>query len=156
MNNTQTFGVRFIMRHKSKKSEMAGIYMRITINKQKTEVSTKLQCPVSLWNPSKERVIADRKFNHRPINRMLDDIRTKVQSIYQDLRIKEELITPEIIKNKFCGNKEEGRTLLRLIDYHYTTQKNTLNPFTLRHYQTSAKYLTSFLKEIKKTDDIYT
>ena len=155
MNNTQTFGLLFVVRHKSKKSVNAGIYMRITVNGRKTEISTKLKCPVSLWDPSKERVIADNKFDYRTVNRMLDHIRTKVQSIYQDLRIKEELITPDIIKNIFCGNKEEGRTLLRLIDYHYNTQKNTLNPFTLRHYNTSAKYLKAFLREVKKANDIY-
>ncbi|MCU4176204.1 site-specific integrase [Carboxylicivirga sp. N1Y90] len=155
MNNTPTFGVQFICRLKSKKTDMAGIYLRITVNGRKTELSTKLQCPFSLWDNSKERVKSDSKFNYRNVNRLIDDNRAKIQNIYQKLRYSNELITPIIIKNHFIGIKEEGHTLLKIIDYHYKAQQEALNTHTLRHYKTSYGYLKAFLKHVKKTNDIY-
>ncbi|MCU4158355.1 site-specific integrase [Carboxylicivirga sp. A043] len=155
MNNTQSFGLQYIVRHKSKHSEMAGIYMRITVNRRKTEVSTKLFCPVDLWDKKKERVGAGKDFNHRHINRLLEETRAKIQSIYHELRIKEQLITPQIIKNYFLGIKDEGHTLMRLLDYHYTSQKAILRPNTIRHYKVTYKYIKAFVKERLKTTDIY-
>ncbi|MCU4176484.1 site-specific integrase [Carboxylicivirga sp. N1Y90] len=155
MNNTQSFGLQFIVRHKSKLSEMAGIYIRITVNRRKTEVSTKLFCPNDLWDKKKEKVMGGTNFNHHHINKLLEENRAKIQSIYHDLRIKEQLITPQIIKNYFLGIKEEGRTLLRLVDYHYSTQKSILRASTIRHYKVTYKYIKAFLKKKLKTSDIY-
>ena len=155
MNNTPTFGLQFIVRQKSKLTGMAGIYLRITVNRQKMELSTKLQCPKKLWDSKKERVKSDGQFNYRQVNRHIDDIRTKIQSIYQDFRNKEKLITPTTIKNAFLGNTETARTLTSIIEYHYITQKDILNKYTLAHYKTSAKYLRLFLHEKRKVDDIY-
>ncbi|MCT4643740.1 MAG: site-specific integrase [Carboxylicivirga sp.] len=155
MNNISTFGVQFIIRHKSKQSEMAGIYLRITVNKQKIEVSTKLRCPKSLWNQSKEKVMTGSEFNSKHINHLLDNIRARVLSIYQDLRIREQLITPLIIKNQFLGNKESGHTLVKLLDIHYENFSASLDAHTMRHYKSTHRYLKAFLKEEKKVDDIY-
>jgi site-specific recombinase XerD len=155
MNNTPTFGSQFILRHKSKQSEMAGIYLRITVNNQKIEVSTKLQCPKILWDNNKQRVKSDGKFNHHQVNRHIENIKAKILSIYQDLRIKEQLITATTIKNAFIGNTDIGRTLSCIIDYHYITQKDHLNKYTFAHYKTTAKYLRLFLRNKRKVDDIY-
>ncbi|MBK3517717.1 phage integrase SAM-like domain and Arm DNA-binding domain-containing protein [Carboxylicivirga marina] len=155
MNNTPTFGLQFIVRHKSKKTELAGIYLRITVNRQKSEVSTKLQCPKKLWDKSKERVKSDGAFNHRHVNRHLEEIRTRVQSIYQELRNKEQLITPTIIKNHFIGNNEKGRTLKKLLAAHYEKFAASLDAHTMRHYKTTHRYIEAFLQEHKKVDDIY-
>ena len=69
--------------------------------------------------------------------------------------IREELISLAAIKNRFLGIKEQGHTLQRLIDYHYRSQEHTLNPATLKHYKSTHRYLTLFLKERKKSNDIY-
>ncbi|TRX72553.1 site-specific integrase [Carboxylicivirga sp. M1479] len=155
MNNTQTFGLQFIVRHKSKTTKMAGIYLRITVNRRKTELSTKLFCPIDLWDAKKEKVKSSPDFNFRHINRLIEENRAKVQSIYHDLRIQEQLITPEIIKNQFLGNKEESNTMLKLIDYHASTQVHLLSPNTQKLYRVTYKYIKAFLKNKKKTSDIY-
>ncbi|MBI9064944.1 MAG: site-specific integrase, partial [Marinilabiliaceae bacterium] len=41
------------------------------------------------------------------------------------------------------------------IDYHYRSQEHTLNPATLKHYKSTHRYLSLFLKERKNGDDIY-
>jgi len=155
MNNTPTFGVQFICRLKSKKTDMAGIYLRLTVNGKKAEVSTKLQCPISLWDKSKERVKSDGKFNHHHINKLINDNRIKVQSVYQQLRFNGQLITSNIVKNYFLGNQEEGYTLLKLMEYHHNAHLEALNTDTLRHYKTSYRYIKAFLSQVKKTSDIY-
>lgn len=155
MNNMQTFGLQFIVRHKRKNSSKAGIYLRITVNRRKTEVSTKLFCPIELWDKSNEKVRSSRDFNYRHINRLIEENRAKVQSIYHDLRMQEQLITPEIIKNQFLGNKKEAHTLLTLINYHSSTQIHLLSANTQKLYRVTYKYIKAFLKKKKKSSNIY-
>ena len=47
---------------------MAGIYLRLTVNTQRVEISTKLFCPVNLWDKERERVKADKEFSNTQIN----------------------------------------------------------------------------------------
>ncbi|MBI9065562.1 MAG: site-specific integrase [Marinilabiliaceae bacterium] len=155
MNDSQTFGVQFVIRHKSKKSQMAGIYLRLTVNGQRIEISTKLFCPVYLWDKKKERVKADKDYSNRQINAHIDENRAKINSIYQELRMRDEMITVNTIKNHFLGIKEEGHTLQKLIDYHYRTQEHTLNPATLKHYKSTHRYLKLFLANNKSSEDIF-
>jgi len=155
MNESQTFGLQFVIRHKSKKSQMAGIYLRLTVNGQRIEISTKLFCPVYLWDKKKERVKTDKDYSGRQTNTHIDENRAKINSIFQELRMRDEMITVNIIKNRFLGIKEQGYTLQKLIDYHYRSQEHTLNPSTLKHYKSTHRYLNLFLSEQKKSTDIF-
>ncbi len=49
--------------------------------------------------------------------------------------MRDEIITVNTIKNQFLGIKEKG---------------HTLNPATLKHYKSTHRYLSLFLKERKK------
>ncbi|TAJ11150.1 site-specific integrase [Marinilabiliaceae bacterium JC017] len=155
MNELKTFGVQLIVRHRNKKSPMAGIYLRITVNGRRTEISTKLSCPATQWDGDKERVKSGDNFPFNRTNQMLEQLKGKVISIYQELLIREEHISVTAIKNRFLGIKEEGHTLQKLIDYHYQIQENALNSATLNHYKTTARYLKEFLLERRGVDDIY-
>jgi len=121
MNQSQTFGVQFVIRHKSKKSQMAGIYLRLTVNGKRIEISTKLFCPIYLWDNDKERVKADKDYSNRQINAHIDENRAKINSIYQELRMRDEMISITSIKNRFLGIKEERHTLQKLIDSELLT-----------------------------------
>jgi len=155
MNESQTFGVQFIVRHRNKKSPLAGIYLRITVNSQRTEISTKLSCPVILWDRHREQIKSSVNFPSTRINQMLEQLKGKIIAIYQDLRIREEHISITTIKNHFLGIQEEGHTLQKLLDYHYQSQAHTLNPATLKHYKSTHRYLNLFLKKRKKSNDIF-
>ncbi len=155
MNDSQTFSIQFLIRHRNKLSPMAGIYMRITVNSQRTEISTKLSCPAELWNGKKEEIQSGLGFASKRTNQLLEQMRGHILSIYQDLRVRRELITVQVIKNHFLGNDEQGHTLQSLIDYHYNAQKNSLDPLTLKHYHASYRYLQLFLEARKKCSDIY-
>ena len=155
MNQSQTFGVQFVVRHKSKKSPRAGIYMRLTVNGQRIEISTKLFCPVQLWDKAKERVKADKEFSNRPINAHIEQIRVKVMSIYQELRMDNKPVSVQTIRNHFLGIKDQGHSLQKLFDYHCQSQENVLNKGTLKHYQSTRRYLILFLQRCHSSDDIF-
>ena len=46
-------------------------------------------------------------------------------------------------------------TLLDIIEYHNSKMQGVIKWGTLKNYYTTAEYLSRFLKEIKKTDNIY-
>lgn len=155
MNESQTFGVQLIARRQNKKAPTATIFVRITINSQRTEISTKLSCPFNLWDGKREMVKSSTSFPSARTNQMLEQLKGKIIAIYQDLRIREEHISITAIKNHFLGIKEKGHTLQKLMEYHLNTQKNHLNPATLNHYKSTNRYILNFLKEGKKCEDIF-
>lgn len=155
MIQSQTFGVQFVVRHKSKKSQRAGIYMRLIVNGQRIEISTKLFCPVHLWDKTKERVKADKDFSNKAVNVHIEQIRAKVMSIYQELRMDNKPISVQTIKNHYLGIKDQGHTLQKLLDYHWESQVNVLNQATLNHYRATQRYLKLFLQKSRSTDNVF-
>jgi len=155
MNDSQTFGVQLIARRQNKEDQIVTIFLRITVNSQRSEISTKLSCPVNLWDGKRECVKTSPTIPTSRINNMLEQLKGKIIAIYQDLVIREELISLAAIKNRFLGIKEQGHTLQKLIDYHYQSQEHTLNAATLKHYKSTHRYLNLFLNEQKKSNDIY-
>nr|WP_319398234.1 site-specific integrase [uncultured Carboxylicivirga sp.] len=154
MQSYSTFGVQFIVRKSNNKKEKL-IYLRITVDGIRTEFSTKLYCPDHLWNKDKSRVKSDREFSATKTNKQLEQIRGKVIAIYQDLQLKNDPITAQLIKNHFLGIKNQGKTLFQLLDYYLSTQKHSLSPYTIRHYKVTQKYLSRFLKESTNQDDCF-
>ncbi|TAJ13742.1 site-specific integrase [Marinilabiliaceae bacterium JC017] len=151
---TQTFSVQFLVRPVRKDKERGTIYVRITASGQRTEFSLKTKVQIEAWNNNKERLVA-RSGQSQKMNHFLDNVKGQLLAIYRELVLKKQLITPEIIKNHFHGFTNEEYTLMNLVDYHAKSQKNILSWGTLKNYNTTARYLSEFLLENKKTSDIY-
>ncbi|MCT4648361.1 MAG: site-specific integrase [Carboxylicivirga sp.] len=155
MDSTPTFGLQFVARQKSKISELTGIYLRITVNRQRVEISTKLKCPKRLWDAMKESVKSDSKFNHRHVNKHINEIRLSVQSIYQELRNSKQLITARIIKNKYNGISDGDYTLKNLMQLHLEKYSKVYEYNTIKLYKTTHRYICAYLNDFKKVDDIF-
>lgn len=134
---------------------MTDIYLRLTVNGQRIEISTKLACPVHLWDKVKERIKADEELSNRSINAHIEQIRAKVMSIYQELRMPNKPVCVEIIKNHFLGIKDQGHTLQKLFEYHRQSQENVLNKGTLNHYQSIHRYLKLFLQKSRSSEGFF-
>ena len=53
MRSNNTFGIHFVLRTSRGKNGKAAIYVRIVVNKSRSEVALKRMVDVSDWNPSK-------------------------------------------------------------------------------------------------------
>jgi site-specific recombinase XerD len=132
------------------------IYIRITVNGRRSELSAGRSCEISRWNSDAGRCIGTKE-ESRMLNTYLDTIQTKIRIAHQILLESGEQITSESLKNHLSGKAEKGRYLMELFAEHNKRLKSLIgNGFevnTLKGYNTSVKHLTAFLKaNFDKTD----
>ncbi|MGF1638269.1 MAG: phage integrase SAM-like domain and Arm DNA-binding domain-containing protein [Cyclobacteriaceae bacterium] len=154
MRNTNTFGVRFIVRMNKVKEGLAPIYCRITVNGTRKEASLKRWVALSNWN----NVIGMATGAHQEIkslNQYLEEVRSNLVECYKAMHIKKCLITVEAIKNMFLGVEKDESALSKLVEIHNTNLNDILAKGTLKNYKTTQKYLQMFLKKRYRTSDIY-
>ncbi len=144
METTQTFGIQFLTRENRDIKSGLTIYARVTVNGSRVEISLKQNIASELWDSTKGTVKGN-KTEVKELNQFLNDVRTRLSNIYRESMVDGELPAAVLIKNKFLGIEEQGRTLLHTIDYHYKISTDQLSPNTLKHYTTTEKYVKEFL-----------
>nr|WP_319570984.1 site-specific integrase [uncultured Draconibacterium sp.] len=153
MKNMNTFGIQFVIRKHRIKDDKAPIYARVTVNRERAEISIKKRIHVDNWNNGRGMAKGKSPEISR-LNSYLEQIRYQLTECYQELVVTKETITPEAIKNKFLGVEDSGETLKGLIEYHNTGMDSNLRWGTLKNYKTTEKYIEKFLKQKFKRKDI--
>ncbi len=148
-----TFGIQFVIRKHRIKDDKAPIYARVTVNRERAEISIKKRIHVDNWNNGRGMAKGKSPEISR-LNSYLEQIRYQLTECYQELVVNKEAITPEAIKNKFWGVEDSGETLKGLIEYHNTGMDSNLRWGTLKNYKTTEKYIEKFLKQKFKRKDI--
>ena len=154
MTAQHTFSILFWLNKSKTKDGQAPIWVRITVDGKRKELSAKRRLDVKLWNSKKGRANGTRQ-EAREINHYLDQVQNRLYAIYQEMKAASELVTAEAIKNQFTGAKQKEHSLVSLFDYHNEEMKETLAWGTLKNYFTTKKYVVRFLKQERKTSDIY-
>src|SRR3954469_10358035 len=103
----------FLKKSRNNSSSEAAIYMRITIDQQRAEVSTKRVCDPKRWNSHTGRVTGTKE-DARATNAYLDTLQSKVYEAHRCLIEANETVTAETIKNKLTGTSERPRFLMEL------------------------------------------
>ncbi len=152
MKSQNTFGIQFITRQI--KTDKALIYVRITVDSQRVEISLKRYIHPLEWNAAKGQARGSRK-EMAQLNTYLEQIRSRLTECYQELQLKKKLITARGIKSLFLGSDDSQYTLTKLVTYHNETMKTVLATGTLKNYGTTEKYILEYLKTKKGTSDIY-
>ncbi|QGY47755.1 site-specific integrase [Maribellus comscasis] len=150
---TATFGVHFVIRKEKAKNGNAPIFARISVNRQRCEVSVKKSITVRDWDSRKGRV-KSWKDEYKNLNSFLEQVRTILVEHYQDLVVENEEITPTAVKNRFLGLDDSGYSLLELFDYHNDQMQKVLKWGTLKNYFTTKKYMVLYLEAHLKRKDI--
>ena len=154
MKNVKTFGIQFIIRKNKEVDGLAPIYVRITVDNVRSEISIKQKVLSDSWNSAKGMTKGKTK-ELMALNRFLEGIRSQIVGHYQEMVLSKQNITAEAIKGRFIGIEEKGQTLIQLFDYHNTRMDESLEWGTLKNYFTTKKYIQLFLQRMRKTDDIY-
>jgi len=154
MRTTNTFGIQFILRANKAKVEFSPIYVRITVDARRVEISLKRWIHPDNWDPIKAKAKGNNE-ETKSLNHFLDEVRTRLVENYQELQIQKELITADAIKDMFLGLDQKDYTVRNIVEYHNQVMKPTLAWGTLKNYFTTQKYINEFLKEKYRTSDIY-
>ena len=154
MRSKQTFSVSFWADQKNATNGEALLYVRVTVNQKRSNISLKRRVPVNQWDAKKSRCKGASAVA-RQLNNYIEQSYNKLFQIYQDLTYREELVTAKIIKAKFIGNDEKSKSLLDLIEYQSKKIENTLAVGSIRNFGVTENYLNKFLQKEKKINDIF-
>ena len=125
------------------------IYMRITVNGKRAEVSAGRDCEPSGWNSHAGRGIGT-KSETRALNSYLDTLQTKVMNAHQQLIGASKEITAEKLRDQFIGRSEKAYYVVALFNEHNDQVKaligNGFEANTLKSYRSSFKHLSAFVQ----------
>jgi len=157
MKGKNSFGVHFILRQARSRNGKAPIYARISVNGSRSEITVKAFVDPDDWNDSKGTA-RPKSGELRELNNYLEDVRGKLFTHYRDLKIDEEILTAEAVKNSYLGITEEQeeiqKTLLWLAAQHNSNMAKVLKHGSLKNYYTTERYLEKLLQMRYPSGDI--
>jgi integrase len=154
MRTTNTFGIQFIIRKNKAKEELAPIYVRITVDARRVEISLKRWINPNDWDNVKGKAKGNKE-EAKSLNHYLDEVRAQLVQNYQELQVQKQLITADTIKDLFLGLDQKDYTLCKLVEYHNQVMMSSLTWGTMKNYFTTQKYIQKFLKERFRTTDMF-
>lgn len=136
---------------------MATIYLRITVNGKRAEVSTLRKIPISKWNAKANQVIGY-SIEARQTNRQLDIIKNRIYEIYQNFLNKDiELLTAIGIRDEYIGVNKNRKLILEMFEEHNLRMERLVGKEftfrTLQRYKTTKKHLAKYIKSAYSLED---
>lgn len=152
------FSLLFYMKKpKNYQNGVAPIYLRITVNGSRSEVTTGRSCEPSQWNAISGRGNG-KKEGMKSFNAYLDNLQNKVFEAHRQLTEKNDLITAKQLRDQFQGKAEKQRTLIDVFkDHNYKMDALVGSEFskgTAERYRTSLNHTIAFLQWKYNISDI--
>lgn len=142
---------------KASKKGLYPIYLRITINGARIELSTSKFVEKSKWNASASKIKGTNE-EARLINSHLDILRSKVYETENWMINNNQDINAQTFKNKFLGVEEKQRQLILIFEDHNKRMKeligSTFANNTFKKYETTLSHIKEFLKFQYNLNDI--
>jgi hypothetical protein len=133
------------------------IFLRITVNTQRAELSTQRSCDPAKWNAAAGRGKGARE-EIRSLNVYLDTLQAKVYEAHRALLEKGETITATALKQQVKGGGEQQRLILQVFAKHNEKLAQLVgrdfSPATLKRYKTSLEHTRHFIYWKYKLPDL--
>jgi hypothetical protein len=147
---SKTMGVLFFLKQpKNPKQTDHLIFLRITVEGKRAELSVKRACEPSRWDARAGRAMGNKEVI-KSLNAYLDTVQRKVYEAYNILLDRGAVITAERIKNVVTGVAERPRMILEIFSDHNEQLKSLVGhgyaPLTLKRYQTALAHAREFIQ----------
>lgn len=154
----ETFNVLFFLKkNRIKANGEAPISVRITVNGQYFEIYIKRSIPVDQWDQPRGRAKGKSRITTET-NLYIEAIRSRIFQIHRELESDGRDITVETVRNKYFGVDEERKTLLQVFTEHNIEARSLIGKGyvdkTVQRFETTARYLSEFLKAEYNLSDI--
>lgn len=149
----------YIKRSKLNENGTVPIYLRITIDGQRTELSTKRDIEPDKWSKSGQKTIGNTE-HARAMNNYLKSLEQKVFDVHKRMIDEKLPLTATTLKELllYHGKKPDVRTLIPIFTDHNLRIKALIgkefSKVTYDRYQTSLKHTQEFLEWRYKVTDI--
>jgi site-specific recombinase XerD len=158
MIKKHTFSLLPILRlNKKNKKDEAPVYIRITVDGKRTEISTKIYVAPERWNSQKGRVKGSHETT-KSLNRSIEMFEQKLKEIYTRLIEKETIINIDSIKSTFLNTEEKQRLLVDHFEFHYEQMKREIDlnysKGTVKNWKVTLGHLRTFVQREYGATDI--
>ena len=154
----KSFGILFFLKkskHDREKSSI--IYLRITVDGARKEISTKRNWEFNRWNPHGGRATGSKE-DAKTLNQYLDLLQTKVYDSRRVLVERGDIVSADAIMNIITGEEQRSRKLLRLFADHNREMERAISKGvskgTYINFAVSYNHVKKFIATEYKTDDI--
>lgn len=157
----------YIRKAGTKDPTQATIYLRITVNGKRAEVSTMRKVPISKWDARANKIIGY-STETKQTNRQLDIIKNRIYEIYHNLLHEDiEGVSALRIRDEYIGANKNQKYILEMFEEHNLQMERLVGKDfsfrTLQRYKTTKKHLAKYMKSslgltdcsIKKIDVKY-
>lgn len=103
----QTYCLLFYAKRTKGNSELSAVYMRITIDGKRKEISTGKTIKTTEWNSKAGKVFGNSSYA-KSFNSFLESLRAKMFESYNHLLNNRKIITCEGLRNRFLGIDERN------------------------------------------------
>ena len=150
--------VLFVLRRaRTDRNGFSPIFLRITVNGERVELSTGRKIDPKKWNNHAQRAIG-RSESARTLNDYLDSLETTVRKNYNALPDSQIDITPEALRDIMNGKNSKNYTLLSVFEKNNKLirqeEGSKYTSDTIKRYEISITRLKAFLKKECKQKDI--
>lgn len=157
--STESFHVSFnIKREKVDAKGFVPIYTRVTIDGQRTFLSTKRKIIETQWDKVKGRAFP-LNGNLNSLNKYLEVINTTVYNAYSELLIKKKRITIENLRRELSGDNEESHSILSLVRQHNREFESLIgvrySTGSYKNYKTTLKLIEDFIQKCYSKNDLH-
>lgn len=163
MNKTISVHFRLKKRSSYVSGEKMPIYLRLTIDGERTEFTTQREIDPAKWNAKKGRAIATKREETRQLNSFLETMQAQIYEAQRALLNKGKEITVKSIRNKMLGIEEEvidplkDKSLMPVYREHIKHVSDLVGKEyatgTLKRFKAAFSSLEAYM-EHKKIDDI--
>jgi site-specific recombinase XerD len=147
----------FIKSSKANKNGAIPIYIRITVNGTRFEISTARSVEKSKWIAKSGKVKGTSE-ETRLINGHLDYWKNRIFETEKKMLLTDEEINAQTFKNKLLGIEEKQHKLIPIFQSHNNRMKELIDKEfsinTYKKYVTAMHHIQEFLKENYKVNDI--
>ena len=125
------------------------IFLRITVNGIRAEMSTSRSCEPARWNAKAGKVIGTKE-DVKTLNAYLENIRAEVYASHTLLSAEGAEITADSVKCRYLGKEEKHHTLLEAIKNHNAkmkvlVEKEEYAPGTLRRFEVLERHVADYI-----------
>jgi site-specific recombinase XerD len=153
-----TYSISTFIKSNNAGHNKALIYLRITVNGERAEISIKRSVDRGRWDAEANRVRGNKE-EAREINTLLDNTSLKINKIYNKLLENNEPITAQRIKDIYFGKDERKKFLLEAFADHNQMMASRVgidfSKSTYTRYSTTRDHVEAFLKHQYNLEDIY-
>ena len=155
--NTKLSVLFFVKRTKTNINGLLPIFIRVTVNSERIEFSTKRLTPSDKWSAEGNRMKGT-SAEARATNSYLDTLKSKVYDYQQQLIREDEPVNAENMRNKILGIEKRSHMIVGIFQQHNDEIKALIGKdyaaATLVRYETSLKHTVDFMKWKYKVSDI--